>query len=50
VSDPSFISYTSAYSYNNHCRAMEEKLELNLPEYPGSDQIVELESGAQGKM
>jgi hypothetical protein len=32
-------------------RAMEEKLELNLPEYPGSDQIVELEFGsAQGKM
>jgi hypothetical protein len=30
---------------------MEEKLELNLPEYPGSDQIVELEFGsAQGKM
>lgn len=27
-------------------RTLEEKFELNLPEYPGYDQIVELEAEA----
>jgi hypothetical protein len=31
-------------------RAMEEMLELNLPEYPGSDQIVELDSTETSKI
>ncbi|GJE91768.1 YjeF N-terminal domain-like protein [Phanerochaete sordida] len=31
-------------------KAMNEKFELNLPEYPGFDQIVELAPGAPGKL
>jgi hypothetical protein len=27
---------------------MEEKLQLNLPKYPGSDQIVELQPADEG--
>lgn len=31
-------------------RTMEEKFQLNLPEYPGFDQIVELPPNKDGKL
>lgn len=32
------------------CRAMEEKFGLQLPKYPGYDQIVELPGVEEGKL